>query len=114
MPPMPLATKLSPQDTNQCLKVKEFNQYSVEFQSTEMDMDLMDEYGLTNDSTIQFCLKFSSNISTENQEILVFDEIDLLGSLGGALGLFVGFSFLGCATTFLENVFNKATTFFNI
>ena len=100
--------------TEQCLKLKEFKQYSARFESTDMDIELIDGFGLTNDSKgIQFCLKFSSNISMENDEILVFDEIDLLGSLGGALGLFIGFSFFGCATTFLETVLEKAAKFFN-
>ena len=79
-----------------------------------MDIELLKGLGLANDSKgIQFCLKFSSNISMENHEILVFDEIDLLGSLGGALGLFIGFSFLGCATKLLETLLEKAATFFN-
>ena len=94
--------------TTQCLKLKEFKQYSATFESTDMDIELIDGLGLTNDSKgIQFCLKFSSNISLENQEILVFDEIDLFGSLGGALGLFIGFSFLGCASIFLETVLTR-------
>ena len=99
--------------TAQCLKLKEFKQYSATFESTDMDMELIEGLGLTNESKgIQFCLKFSSNIKMENQEILVFDEIDMLGSLGGALGLFIGFSFLSCATKLLETVLEKAATYF--
>ena len=78
-----------------------------------MDMELLDEF-LNVSMGVMYCLKFSSNISMENHEILVFDEIDLLGSLGGALGLFIGFSFLGCATKLLETVLEKAATFFHI
>ena len=52
------------EDTKQCLKVKEFKQYSAKVKSTDMDMELMDGNGLTNenDSMIQYNLRFSSNI----------------------------------------------------
>ena len=101
------------EETTQCLKVKEFKQYSATFDSTDMDIKLMD-WKIDATTGIAFCIKFSSNISMEHQEILAFDGIDLLGSLGGALGLFIGFSFFGCATTFIETVLEKAATFFNI
>jgi hypothetical protein len=44
--------------------------------------------------------------------MLMIDEIGLIGSLGGALGLFVCFSFFGYATPLLEAVFNKLADFF--
>ena len=36
---------------------------------------------------------FASNETQINQEYLVFDTIGLIGSIGGNLGLFIGFSF---------------------
>ena len=40
-------------------------------------------------------MEFSSNIRTVHEEVLILDGIGLLGSLGGSLGLFIGFSFFG-------------------
>ena len=97
--------------TTKCLKLKTFKQYFAAIESTDIRMKDGDRF-LNTSMAIQFMLRFSSNISKEHQEILVFDGIDLLGSLGGALGLFIGFSFFGCATTFLEIVLEKAVTLF--
>ena len=46
------------------------------------------------------------------EETLIVDEIALVGSLGGSLGLFVGFSFFGCVTPILDAVFDKVASFF--
>ena len=42
------------------------------------------------------------------EETLIFDTIGLIGSLGGSLGLFVGFSFFGYMTPVLEAFFDRA------
>ena len=42
---------------------------------------------------MNFYLSFADKIKILHREVLIFDEIGLLSSLGGALGLFVGFSF---------------------
>ena len=38
-------------------------------------------------------LTYRSNIVTENEETLLYDVLTFIGSVGGSLGLFVGFSF---------------------
>jgi hypothetical protein len=40
-------------------------------------------------------------------EMLIIDEIGLLGNLGGLLGLFVGFSIFGYASTLLDMILEK-------
>ena len=55
----------------------------------------------------QFIIKLASKKRNVFEEILILDEIGLVGSLGGSLGLFVGFSFFGYATPILEAAFNK-------
>ena len=52
-------------------------------------------------------MSFSSNISRVYEEVLIFDSISLLGSLGGSLGLFVGFSFFGYITNFFDAILDK-------
>ena len=61
---------------------------------------------------VQFLLRLASMKRNVYEEVLIIDEIGLVGSLGGSLGLFVGFSFFGYATPLLEAVFNKLADFF--
>ena len=39
---------------------------------------------------------------TNYEEFIIYDFVEMLGSFGGTLGLFVGFSFVGCISTFLK------------
>ena len=43
---------------------------------------------------IEVYWNFPSNIVIVNQEYLVYDCIGMVGSVGGTLGMFLGFSFL--------------------
>ena len=67
-----------------CLDQKEITHYSARIEQT----------GNTKlgTSQVQFRVSFTSNSRTVHQEMRLYDEIWLLGSLGGSLGLFVGFS----------------------
>ena len=56
---------------------------------------------------IEFVLGFPSKIRHVYNEVLIFDDIGLLGSLGGSLGLFIGFSFFGYISIFLEMLVDK-------
>ena len=42
---------------------------------------------------------------TVKQEIRIYDEASLIGSLGGTLGLFIGFSFLGVFDYLFDRIF---------
>ena len=41
------------------------------------------------------------------EEVLIFDNVGLISSLGGALGLFVGFSFFGYIGSIIDKVVDK-------
>ena len=49
----------------------------------------------------------ASKTRNVHEEILIFDEIGLVGTLGGSLGLFVGFSFLGAISPCVETLIDK-------
>ena len=40
-------------------------------------------------------------------EYFIYDAFNLIGVIGGTLGLFVGFSFYNCIMAMIENVLNK-------
>ena len=67
-----------------CLDQKEITHYSASIELTGNT-----KLGITQ---VQFLIRFKSNSRTVHQEMRLYDEIWLLGSLGGSLGLFVGFS----------------------
>ena len=55
----------------------------------------------------------ASNTRNIHEEILILDEIGLVGTLGGCLGLFVGFSFFGTATPFVKYLIDKMADLLN-
>ena len=58
---------------------------------------------MTLDNYIYLTLS-NDNILIE-QDILMYDLNSIIGSIGGSLGLFVGFSFLQCSRDFVKFVF---------
>ena len=59
-----------------------------------------------------FSFGLVSNRRNVYEEVLILDEIGLVGSLGGSLGLFVGFSFFGYVTPLLEVLFDGVADYF--
>ena len=89
-----------------CLRQKDVKQYSLRMfehtVSTKLDSFSIPEE--TNMSQTQFSIWFSSYIVNVHEEMLIHDEIWLLGSLGGSLGLFIGFSLFDYASIILEKI----------
>ena len=42
------------------------------------------------------------SIRTVEKQLLVYDTTDMIGSIGGSLGLFLGFSFYGITSTCID------------
>ena len=83
-----------------CLKQKSFSTYCTKTEEIQF-------YGANTSATVMYSLSFTENITTTNDEVLMVSNIDLLSSLGGALGLFIGFSFFGYLATALDAVVDK-------
>ena len=90
-----------------CLNQKSFKHYTTRVEQLDFDNVRENLLNGTEDMNIQFNLMFASTNVDIFEEILIFDEISLLGSLGGSLGLFIGFSFFGYITTLLHVIMDK-------
>ena len=95
------------QKIGRCLNQKSFKHYKTRVEQLDFDIVNEDLLNGTEDMNIQFNLMFASTVVDIFEEILIFDEISLLGSLGGSLGLFIGFSFFGYITTLLHVIMDK-------
>ena len=81
------------------MKQKSFTTYSAEVEDFTINQE--------NKTEVRFFFFFSEKIKNTNDEVLFFSSIDLLSSLGGALGLFIGFSFFGFIATLLDATVDK-------
>ena len=98
----------------ECLQRKEFKHYSGTTEHDEIEYDNPVEGFVNATMTIEFLVGSLSNTTNVYEEILIVDDIGLVGSLGGSLGLFVGFSFFGYVTPILEAIFEKMADLFNM
>ena len=88
--------------------LKKFKQYTTRVERAELATAIQDlNMNSTEDMNVQFTIRYTSKDADIFEEILIVDEISLIGSLGGSLGLFIGFSFFGYITTFLDVIVDK-------
>ena len=88
-----------------------FKQYSTNVDVIKLGSHVFRKH--FNDTTMYLQMVFVAASDERNvfEETLIFDDIGLLGSLGGSLGLFVGFSFFGYITPVLGALFDRAADF---
>ena len=91
-----------------CLQQKQFKQYSVA-RITKDEFGTDETQFVTGNDSMSILMKFknASNKINVYEETLMVDDTSLIGSLGGSLGLFVGFSFFGYAMPILEAISDK-------
>ena len=53
-----------------------------------------------------FNLQFQAKTQQIHEEYLLYDETGVIGSIGGTLGLFIGFSFRSIIINFFERIRN--------
>ena len=98
---------------NRCLYQKAIKHYTTTaVEQVELESVIEELNDATEDMNVFLSIRFLSKDVTIFEEILIFDEVSLIGSLGGSLGLFVGFSFFGYVTPILEAAFDKVASFF--
>ena len=106
------ATKRVENLVQKCLIQTQFYQYSpvtVDFIPIATIGEMIEEPEallLTNTSLLDINMEFSTNIRTVHDEVYILDDIGLLGSLGGSLGLFIGFSFYGYIANIIDILAN--------
>ena len=96
-----ISTSKTYQSLQECLNQKRFTQYLVKIQVTEKKDQM---------TAIEFHLRFQGKMRITHKEVLIFDSVGLLSSLGGALGLFVGFSFFDYIGKILDLILDKGAT----
>ena len=53
---------------------------------------------------------YAGRIRNFDKQLLVYDANDMIGSIGGSLGLFLGFSFFGIISTFIDKLLELGTS----
>ena len=107
------ATKRIENLVQKCLRQSQFYQYSALSNNAIPISPIEENIGgdealkrFLNTSLLDISMKFSTNIRTVHDEVYILDGIGLLGSLGGSLGLFIGFSFFGYIANIIDTFAN--------
>ena len=86
---------------NACLNQTKYKKYISEVEKEQI------ECKDSANCLIEFIIHSKSDQILEFEEMLIVDEIALLGNLGGLLGLFVGFSVFGYASFLVDSIMEK-------
>ena len=86
---------------NACLNQTKYKKYISEVEKEQIACKD------SSNCLIEFIIHSKSDQILEFEEMLIVDEIALLGNLGGLLGLFVGFSVFGYASFFVDSILEK-------
>ena len=87
---------------NTCLNQTKYKKYVSEIERESFECKKSATHCL-----IQFAIYPKSDQILEYEEMLIVDNIALMGNLGGLLGLFIGFSVFGYASTLVEVILEK-------
>ena len=87
---------------NKCLNQTKYKKYISEIKQVSFKCKESSPYCIT-----QFMIHPKSDQILEYEEMLIVDDIALLGNLGGLLGLFVGFSVFGYASVLVDVILEK-------
>ena len=86
---------------NTCLNQTKYKKYKSEVEQISFNCKDSDN------CIVQFAIYPKSDQILEYEEMLIVDNIALMGNLGGLLGLFIGFSVFGYASTLVEVILEK-------
>ena len=73
---------------------------------TEYTGELSADYNYDNDGWITWEYIFDNELIEVYEEYLMYDIIGLIGTVGGTMGLFIGFSFFDISSTVIHFIFS--------
>ena len=73
---------------------------------TEYTGELSAHYNFDNDGWITWEYIFDNELIEVYEEYLMYDIIGLIGTVGGTMGLFIGFSFFDVSSTVIHFIFS--------
>ena len=89
---------------NTCLNQTKYKKYTSEVEQVTVPFDCKET---SINCMTQFIINPKSDQILVYEEMLIVDEIALMGNLGGLLGLFVGFSVFGYASILIDIILEK-------
>ena len=85
---------------------KGFKKCAKHCKSVEYTVELSNHYDYDKDGWIIWQYIFDNELIEVYEEYLMYDIIGLIGTSGGTLGLFIGFSFFDVSSTIIHYLFS--------